>query len=83
MDIKEFTKSISGKEYGYPQFTKEEIEIAKESGVCIMYAENDSVVNIKGAIERKFQTKEYCETEDFKNEECKQKNIYCILLGTE
>ena len=30
MDIKEFAKSISGKEYCYPQFTKEEIETAKE-----------------------------------------------------
>ena len=29
MDIKEFTKSLDGKQYGYPQFTKEEIQIAK------------------------------------------------------
>lgn len=32
MNIKDFAKSISGKEYGYPQFTKEEIETAKERG---------------------------------------------------
>lgn len=36
MDIKEFAKSISGKEYGYPQFTKEEIETAKENGFVIV-----------------------------------------------
>lgn len=36
MTIKEFAKSISGKEYGYPQFTKEEIETAKENGWVIM-----------------------------------------------
>ncbi len=32
MDIKEFAKSISGKERYYPQFAKEEIETAKENG---------------------------------------------------
>lgn len=37
MNIKEFAKSISGKEYGYPQFTKEEIEKAKENGFIIAY----------------------------------------------
>lgn len=30
MDIKEFAKSISGKKYGYQQFTKGKIETAKE-----------------------------------------------------
>lgn len=32
MNIKEYAKSISGKEYGYPQFTKEEIEKAEGIG---------------------------------------------------
>ena len=35
MDIKEFAKLISGKERGYPQFTKEEIVTAKENGFVI------------------------------------------------
>lgn len=36
MDIKEFAKSIGGKEYSYLQFTKEEIETAKENGFVIV-----------------------------------------------
>lgn len=50
MDIKEFTKSISGKEYGYPQFTKEEIEIAKENGFVIVYGASDDLMEFEGAI---------------------------------
>lgn len=50
MDIKEFAKSISGKEYGYPQFTKEEIEIAKENGFVIVYGASDDLMEFEGAI---------------------------------
>lgn len=50
MDIKEFAKSISGKEYGYPQFTKEEIETAKESGFVIVYGCSDDLMEFEGAI---------------------------------
>lgn len=51
MDIKEFAKSISGKEYGYPQFTKEEIETAKENGFVIVYGYSDDLMEFEGAIE--------------------------------
>ena len=51
MDIKEFAKSISGKEYGYPQFTKEEIEIAKENGFVIVYGASDDLMEFEGAIQ--------------------------------
>lgn len=51
MDIKEFAKSISGKEYGYPQFTKEEIETAKESGFVIVYGASDDLMEFEGAIQ--------------------------------
>ena len=50
MDIKQFAKSISGKEYGYPQFTKEEIETAKESGFVIVYGCSDDLMEFEGAI---------------------------------
>lgn len=50
MDIKEFAKSISGKEYGYPQFTKEEIETAKENGFVVVYGASDDLMEFEGAI---------------------------------
>ncbi len=50
MDIKEFSKSISGKEYGYPQFTKEEIKTAKENGFVIVYGASDDLMEFEGAI---------------------------------
>ena len=51
MDIKEFAKSISGKEYGYPQFTKEEIETAKENGFVIVYGCSDDLMEFESAIQ--------------------------------
>lgn len=50
MDIKKFAKSISGKEYGYPQFTKAEIETAKENGFVIVYGCSDDLMEFEGAI---------------------------------
>lgn len=50
MDIKEFAKSISGKEYGYPQFTKDEIETAKKNGFVIVYGASDDLMEFEGAI---------------------------------
>lgn len=50
MDIKEFAKSISGKEYGYPQFTKEEIKTAKENGFVIVYGASDDLMEFEGAV---------------------------------
>lgn len=51
MDIKEFAKSISGKEYGYLKFTKEEIKTAKENGFVIVYGCSDDLMEFEGAIE--------------------------------
>lgn len=51
MEIKEFAKSISGKEYGYPQFTKEEIKTAKENGFVIVFGASDDLMEFKGAIQ--------------------------------
>lgn len=50
MDIKEFAKSISGKEYDFPQFTKEEIETAKENGFVIVYGGPDNLIKFEGTI---------------------------------
>lgn len=50
MNIKEFAKSINGKEYGYPQFTREETEIAKENGFVIVYGVSDYIIKFEGAI---------------------------------
>lgn len=51
VNIKEFAKSISGKEYGYPKFTKEEIETAKENGFVIVYGTSDDLMEFDGAIQ--------------------------------
>lgn len=50
MDIKEFARSISGREYGYPQFAKEEIETAKENGFVIVYGCSDDLMEFDGTI---------------------------------
>lgn len=50
MDIKEFAKSLDGREYGWPQFTKEEIATAKENGFVIVYGIGDYLVEFRGAV---------------------------------
>jgi len=51
VDIKEFTKSISGKERGYPQFTKGEIQTARENGFVVVYGYSDDLMEFRGAID--------------------------------
>lgn len=51
MDIKEFAKSISGKEYDFPQFTKGEIQTARENGFVIVYGCSDDLMEFEGAIQ--------------------------------
>lgn len=48
MNIKEFAKSISRKEYGHPQFTKEEVETARENGFIIVYGASDDLMEFEG-----------------------------------
>ncbi|MCD7826327.1 MAG: hypothetical protein LUH14_10270 [Clostridiaceae bacterium] len=50
MNIKKFAKSISGKEYGTPQFTKEEIQIAKNNKWVIVYGASDDLMELDGYI---------------------------------
>ena len=50
MDIKEFANVLDNREYGYPQFTKEEIQIAKDNGFVIVYGASDDLIEFDGAI---------------------------------
>lgn len=50
MTLKEYAKMIDGKQYGYPQFSKEEIAIAKENGIVIVYGASDDLMEFDGAI---------------------------------
>ena len=50
MNIKEYAEMLNGREYGYPQFTKEEIQIAKDNGFVIVYGASDDLMEFDGAI---------------------------------
>ncbi len=50
MTLKKFAKKLNGCEYGYPQFTKEELAIAKENGFIIVFGASDDLMEIRGAI---------------------------------
>lgn len=54
MEIKEFAQMIDGKQYGYPQFTKEELQIAKDNGFVIVYGASDDLMEFDGAVEDEF-----------------------------
>ena len=51
MEIKEFAQMIDGKQYGYPQFTKEELQIAKDNGFVIVYGASDDLMEFEGVVE--------------------------------
>ena len=50
MNLRDFAQMLDGREYGYPQFTKEEITIAKENGFVIVTGASDDLVELEGAI---------------------------------
>lgn len=50
MDIKEFAQMLDGRQYAYPQFTEEELQIAKENGFVIVYGASDDLMEFEGAI---------------------------------
>ena len=50
MDLKQFAEMLNGKEYGYPQFTQEEIQIAKDNGFVIVYGASDYLMEFEGTI---------------------------------
>ena len=50
MTLKEFAGKLNGHEYDYPQFTDEELAIAKENGFIIVFGASDDLMEIEGAI---------------------------------
>lgn len=52
MTLKEFAEKLDGTECnGYPIFSKEDIEIAKENGFVIVTGASDDLMEFEGAIE--------------------------------
>lgn len=49
-ELKQFAKTLNGRQYGYPQFTKEEIQLAKDNGYVIVTGASDDLVELDGAI---------------------------------
>ncbi len=50
MNIKDFCKMLDGRQYDYPQFQSDDIEIAKENGFVIVYGSSDDLMEFDGAI---------------------------------
>ena len=50
MELKQFAEILNGREYQYPQFTREEIQIAKDNGFVIVYGASDDLMEFDGAI---------------------------------
>lgn len=48
--LKEFAQMLDGKEYGYPQFTPEQIQIAKANGFIIVCGASDDLMEFEGTI---------------------------------
>lgn len=50
MELKKFAEMLEGKPYEYPQFSREEIQIAKDNNFVIVYGASDDLVEFDGAI---------------------------------
>lgn len=50
MTLKEFAQMLDGKEYEYPQFTSEEVQIAKSNGFVIVCGASDDLMEFEGTI---------------------------------
>ena len=50
ISLKEFADKLNGRQYNYPQFTKEEIELAKSNDFVIVYGASDDLIEFDGAI---------------------------------
>lgn len=50
MTLKDFADSLNGKQYGYPQFTEKEVQLAKEHGFVIVCGASDDLMEFNGAI---------------------------------
>lgn len=50
MTMKEFAQEINGREYGYPMFTENEIQVAKDNGWVIVTGASDDLMEFEGAL---------------------------------
>ena len=50
MNLIDFAAMLDGREYGYPQFSDEELKIAKENNFVIVTGASDDLVELEGAI---------------------------------
>ena len=50
MTKEEFAMLIDGREYQYPQFTNQELELAKKNGLVIVCGASDDLIEFEGAI---------------------------------
>ena len=50
MNLIDFAAMLDGREYGHPQFSDEELKIAKENNFVIVTGASDDLVEIEGAI---------------------------------
>ena len=50
ISIKDFAKLIDGRQYDYNMYTPEEIQLAKDNGIVIVYGMSDDLVEMEGAI---------------------------------
>lgn len=50
MVLKEFAQMLDGREYNYPQFTKEELQIAKDNGFVIVFGASDDLMEFEGSL---------------------------------
>lgn len=49
--VKEYADMLNGRKYSYPQFTKEEIKIAKDNGFVIVCGASDDLMEFYGAMD--------------------------------
>ena len=50
MLLKEFAKILTNREYDYPQYSKEELQVAKDNNFVIVSGASDDLVEFEGAI---------------------------------
>lgn len=49
--LKEYAELLNKRQYAYPQFTKEELQIAKDNGFVIVCGASDDLMEFYGAID--------------------------------
>lgn len=78
LSAKAFAAMLDGRQYGYPQLTKWEKQIAKENGLIVVHGASDDLMEFLGALEDEagcfdggmvyFNKNEVCQNDENKNE---------------